>query len=367
MHAKTPMTKPAGEVPRRDFLQFLGAGALGLALANAGSLRAAEAGATSPVPSIPRPGPKQLRGLFPIGSTPFTPDDKLDLESLAAEVTFCNRGGVHGFVWPQIASGWTTLSEPERIAGTEAILAAGKGGATTLVVGVQSKTGDLQEVERYAKHAIKNGADAIVSLPPPGVADEKLLLEYYQKVGRMTELPLIVQTQENMSVDLVVQIFKTVPNFRHVKDEANIGGGALQRITEIRKRTNDEVKVFSGQGVRTMITEMELGFSGHCPTVALADVYAAAFDLWHVGKRREAFDMFGRILAYNSLGSAGRESVLIARGVFKPTVRSRNAPPAAGVDVAPGPGAGRPPAGPHLDDKGVLAGLNNYLQPYLRA
>jgi len=68
--------------------------------------------------------------------------------------------------------------------------------------------------------------------------------------------------------------------------------------------------------------------------VALADVYAAAFDLWHAGKRREAFDMFGRILAYNSLGSAGRESVLIARGVFKPTVRSRNAPPAAGVDVA---------------------------------
>jgi len=135
-----------------------------------------------------------------------------------------------------------------------------QGWATTLVVGVQSKTGDLQEVERYAKHAIKNGADAIVSLPPPGVADEKLLLEYYQKVGRMTELPLIVQTQENMSVDLVVQIFKTVPNFRHVKDEANIGGGALQRITEIRKRTNDEVKVFSGQGVRTMITEMELGF-----------------------------------------------------------------------------------------------------------
>ena len=54
--------------------------------------------------------------------------------------------------------------------------------------------------------------------------------------------------------------------------------GPLQRITEIRKRTNDEMKVFSGQGVRTMINEMELGFSGHCPVVALADPGADGFE-----------------------------------------------------------------------------------------
>ena len=371
MHAKTPMTLPAGDVRRRDFLQFLGAGTLGLALAHAGSLRAAETTASGLAIAMPRSGPKQLRGLFPIGSTPFLEGDKLDLESLAAQVTFCNRGGVHGFVWPQIASGWTTLSEAERMAGTEAILATGKGGATALVTGVQSKTGNMQEVERYARHAAKNGVDALVSLPPPGVSDEKVLLDYYQQVGRMTDLPLFVQTIENMSIDLVVQIYQTVPTVRHVKDEANVGGGALGRITEIRKRTNDEMKVFSGQGVRTMINEMELGFSGHCPTVALADVYAAAFDLWHAGKRQEAFDMFGRILAFNSLGTSGRDSVLIARGVFKPTVKSRNAPPAAGVDVTPPPGVGGggggPRGGPHLDDQGVRDALNHYLKPYLRA
>ena len=371
MNSKTPMTTPVGEVRRRDFLQLLGAGTLGLALAGAGSLRAAAADATSAASTIPRPRPKQLRGLFPIGSSPFTEGDKLDLESLAAQVTFCNRGYVHGFVWPQIASGWTTLTEPERMAGTEAILAVGKGGGTTLVVGVQSKTGDLKEVERYAKHAVAHGADAIVSLPPPGVTDEKVLLDYYQQVGKMTELPLFVQTIENMSVDLVVEIFKTIPTAKHVKDEANPGGGALGRIAEIRKRTNDEMKVFSGQGVRTMINEMELGFSGHCPTVALADVYAAAFDLWHGGKRRDAFDMFGRILAFNSLGTTGRDSVLIARGVFKPTVKGRAAPPAAGVDVTPAPGAGSggggARSGPRLDDQGVRDALDHYLKPYLRA
>ena len=382
MHAKKPATKPSVCVQRRDFIQLLGAGALGVALASAGSARAANAVPAGAAAPMPRPGRKQLQGLFPIGSTPVTGDDKLDLESLAAQVTFCNRAGVHGFVWPQIASGWTTLSEAERMAGTEAILATGKGGATTLVVGVQSKTGDIKEVERYAKHAVKNGADAIVSLPPPGVADEKILLDYYQQVGRMTELPLIVQTLDNMSIDLVVEIFKTVPTFRHVKDESNAGGGALMRIGEIRKRTNDELKVFSGQGVRYMITEMELGFSGHCPGVPLADVYAATFDLWHAGRHQEAFDMFGRILAFISLGTMGRDSVLIARGIFKPGARSRNAPMTGGAHAAPGAagaaagagaagasaagGAGAVHNPPPLDDQAVIAALNSYMKPYLR-
>jgi dihydrodipicolinate synthase/N-acetylneuraminate lyase len=366
MNAKSQPAHPSSDLPRRNFLQLLGAGAVGLALTRAGSFRAAEPGASAAAAAKPRSGPKQLRGLFPIGQTPFTADDKLDLEALAAQVAFCNRGHVHGFVWPQIASGWTNLTEPERLAGAEAILTAGKGGNTALVIGVQSKTGDVAEVERYAKHAAAHGVDAIVSLPPPGVSDEKILLDYYQQVGRMTELPLFVQTQENMSVDLVVEVFKTIPTAKQVKDEAAAGGGPLQRITEIRKRTNDEMKVFSGQGVRTMINEMELGFSGHCPVVALADVYAAAFDLWHAGRRQDAFDMFGRILAFGSLGTADANSILVARGVFKPTVKSRATPGMGGGGGGTGGGGGAR-GGPRLDEKGIRDGLDHYLKPYLRA
>src|SRR5690242_17473789 len=76
---------------------------------------------------------KKLEGVFPIGFSPFTEDNRLDVEGLAAQVQFCNRGGVHGFVWPQLASAWTTLTEAERLAGAEAILAGGKGGRTALV------------------------------------------------------------------------------------------------------------------------------------------------------------------------------------------------------------------------------------------
>jgi len=363
IQAKTPISNRPGALPRREFLQYLGAGALGLAL----SLRRAKAQDNTPAASAaPAPsGPKPMRGLFPIGQTPFTEDDKLDLDALGAEVRFCNRGGVHGFIWPQIASGWTTLSEPERLAGAEAILAAGKGGATALVIGVQDKTADLAAVTRYAQHAAQHGADAIVSLPPANVSDEKVLLDYYQQVGKITELPLFVQSQGKMSIDLLVEIYKTVPTVRQVKDEA---GDPLARITELRRRTNDEVNVFSGNGVRTMVNEMELGFMGHCPTTGLADLYAATFDLWHAGKHQEAFDMFGRICAFTSMGTTGQNSVLVARGVFPASVKSRRAPPTPGVEYTGGGGGGGGlRAGPHLDDKQVAAAIDHYLKPYLRA
>ncbi len=106
---------------RRYFLRVLGAGALGLAWSGHASAAQSDA--------------KPFNGLFPIGQTPFTESNQLDLDCLQAEVKFCNRGGVHGFVWPQIASGWSTLSEKERLDGAEAILAAGKGGSTALVIG----------------------------------------------------------------------------------------------------------------------------------------------------------------------------------------------------------------------------------------
>ncbi len=269
-------------------------------------------------------GEKPLRGVFPIGQTPFTPTDKLDLECLQNEVRFCNQYQVHGFAWPQIASGWTTLSEAERLEGAEAILAAGKGGRTALVIGVQDKDNSIEKASSYARHAAKYGADAIISLPPVNTGNSAVL-DYYAALGKATELPLIVQSQGDMSVDLIVEMQQRIATMKAVKDEA---GNPLARITEIRKRTNDRLAVFSGNNVRTMIDEMRLGFAGHCPTTGLADFFAAAYDLWHSGKRREAFDMFGRIQAFNSI--TGTQSYLmVLRGIFKESTRTRGAVPGA--------------------------------------
>ena len=98
---------------RRHFIQTAGAGILVLAAS----------------PANAQTAKKAMRGLFPIGASPFTDADQLDLDCLAAQVKFLNRGGVHGVIWPQIASEWTTLSKKERLDGAEAMAARGQGRA----------------------------------------------------------------------------------------------------------------------------------------------------------------------------------------------------------------------------------------------
>ncbi|MGA2365314.1 MAG: dihydrodipicolinate synthase family protein [Steroidobacteraceae bacterium] len=327
---------------RRHFLEGLSMAAAALAIPRIG------AAATSST--------RRLAGVFPIGFTPVTAAGQIDFDGLAAQVKFCRRGGVQGIAWPQMASGWMTLTEQDRMQGAEALISAASGGSTAIVIGVQSKTADLPETGRYAAQAEKLGADAIICIPPPGMTDPGELLHYYQQVGKTSSLPLFVQTVGDFSVDLVMEMFNSIPTFRYVKDEA---GDPLKRVTEIRTRSNDQLKCFSGRGVATMITEMERGFVGHCPYVSLADLYASAYDSYHAGRVRDAFDEFGRIEAASSMFAQSDVNVLIARGVFRPGTTARTNPPP--------PGAAPPRrSSAESSPDAIKQELDLYLKRYLR-
>jgi 4-hydroxy-tetrahydrodipicolinate synthase len=341
------------EMDRRTLLKTLGSVAAGAAFSKYSVGAAPAAGARKP-----------YNGLFPIASTPFTPDDKLDLDCLGNEVRFCNRGGVPGFIWPQVASGWTTLSASERYAGAEAILAAGNGGKTTLVIGVQTKGYDIPGSVAFAKHAAQHGANAICSLPPDG--DNAAILAYYKAIGAATDLPLFIQTSGDFPVDLVVQMFKEIPTVCVVKDEA---GDPLARVSELLAKTDGKLAVFAGKGVRQMMDEMRLGFTGFCPTVGMADVFQETWELYKAGKVRESYDMFGRIQAFSTIVDADRY-VMVARGIFKEdtqTHRPSGTGGAGGGGRGPGGGAAASPAPmTEADKKNVRDALNTYLKPYLR-
>lgn len=340
------MTKPTTGTNRRALLQsllFTGAAA---SFAGAAGTRAFAAEPKSP---------NQLHGLYPIAFTPVAANDKVDMDGLAAQVKFCQRGQVHGIAWPQIASGWSVLSQAERLEGAEVMLSAAKGGKTKVLIGVQSP--EWTEVERYARHADQHGADAIICIPPAGMSDEKLLLDFYKKVGGFTALPMFAQSGGTMSTDLLVAMYENIPNFRYVKDEA---GNPLERVIELNARTKGGLNVFSGNGVATLVTEMERGFAGHCPFTSLSDMYAAAFDAFHGGNRQKAFQLHGIIEAASRMFAQNNIQVMVARGVFKPGTRGRLAPLAPGSTPANAYMAASTPAE-------IRRVLDTYLKPYLRA
>ena len=296
MKTAWPNYRGIDAVSRRGFLQF------GVAI----SAAAAPADAAR----------KPLRGIFPIAQSPFTEANELDLDVLVTQLKFLDRCGVHGVVWPQLASEWDTLSESERMAGAEALASEGKKLRPAIVIGVQAA--DAAAAVRYARYAEKIGADAVIALPPSGSVDPKALLEYYKAIGAATPLPLFAQAVGNLSVDQLVEFWRAVPTLKQVKDEA---GEPLLRIGPLREKTEGGLNVFTGTHGRTLIDEMSRGSAGNMPAAAFADLYAVVWDLWQAGKRKEAMEVFGKtLMLVTEVQAYGIESIkyiLHLRGVFK--------------------------------------------------
>ena len=290
------------------------------------SLLVASAGRAPGSPS------EDFRGIFPIVATPYGDDGSVDLNTLQDEVRFLDRAGVHGIVWPQLASEYALLTTEERIAGAEAIVQASRGLRPKVVVGVQAS--DIGAATRYAEHAKSIGSDAIIALPPRKERQTEFDLdkvaEYYREVASAGELPMFMQAIGNMSVDFVSRMVGEIPNLHFVKDEA---GHTLTRISEFRALPEDRRPVaFTGGHGRTLIEEMSRGSSGTMPAASWVDLYVRVWDLWHAGHANEAIDMFSKTLLLIARASAhglpALAYVLHLRGVFPNwKVRNPNARP----------------------------------------
>jgi dihydrodipicolinate synthase/N-acetylneuraminate lyase len=333
------MTKNTTDTSRRTFLA--GAGVATLAALAEGADAA--------------PAARKMRGIYPIAQTPCTADNRLDLARLAAQVTFCSKARVPGLVWPQLASGWITLSDEERFAGAEAMLAAAKGTPTQVVIGVQARGGDVQRSARFAKHAEAHGASAVIALVslPPEKANDAAVIDYYKAIGAATSLPLVMQSTGNQSVEMVAEVCRQVPTLACIKDEA---GEPLDRIAAIRAKTDGKVVVFAGKAARTFLSELEAGFDGSCPAFTLCDFLQRTFEAWHAGKQREAFEMLGRYAAFMTIPNVDPYG-MIARGFF---------PDGTKIRVMPG-GKETMAALSEADKRFIKRAYAEFLRPYASA
>lgn len=262
----------------------------------------------------------EFRGIYPIVATPYDDAGEVDLQTLAEEVRFLDRAGVHGIVWPQLASEYALLTFEERIAGAEAIVKASKGLRPKVVIGVQAA--DTASAVRYAEHAKSIGPDAIIALPPRKGRQTEFDLDavarYYAAVAEAGGLPMFMQAIGNMSVEFVARMVREIPNLHFVKDEA---GHTLTRLTEFAELPGPDRPVgFTGGHGRTLVEEMARGSAGTMPAASWVDLYVKVWDLWHAGDRSDAIDMFSKALLLIAKATAhGLPSlayVLHLRGVF---------------------------------------------------
>jgi 4-hydroxy-tetrahydrodipicolinate synthase len=262
----------------------------------------------------------KFRGVFAILLTPFDPKDEINWEDLEREVNFCIRAGAQGLVWPQLWGEFYLLSEEERLHGAEVILRAAAG-RTPVVIGVQAPSDHL--ALKFAQHAERQGASAVISLPPfLGSIGPENAASYYRALAQGIKLPIFVQNSgapwgPALPTDFVIQMARQNPQFAYIKEEV---APVAHRIAEYAQ-SGVMKGIFSGNAGRNLLDELAHGADGTMPACEFIDVDVQVCAFAMQGKLQEARAIFAKLLPMIILeeiyGLSFAKEVLVRRGVFK--------------------------------------------------
>lgn len=265
-------------------------------------------------------GEQRLHGVFPIVSSPFTADGAFDSSALGRLVEFLMRCGVHGAVFPAIASEYSTLSAAERHAGVAAVAETLRDGIP-FVVGISDAT-PARSAE-HARQAEAVGAAAVMLMAPREAgSDPDSVADFFRAALDGIAIPVIMQNAppplgSSLSVATVREVCRRVPTIRYVKEEVVPCG---QRMTALLTGIPSLAGVFGGAGGRFVLDELARGASGSMPACEIPELHVAVFDAFRAGRFEKAREIFNVMLPLLNLGSAYRTPVtkhaLVRRGII---------------------------------------------------
>jgi 4-hydroxy-tetrahydrodipicolinate synthase len=239
-----------------------------------------------------------LHGCIPILVSPFTSDGALDLDAYGPQIEWVLAEGATGVAVNAIASEGYKLTEAERDAAIERVVAVTAGRVP--VVASADGPGAEPAIDR-AVRAARLGADALMVLPPyfikPGADD---LVDYYARIGEAAPIPLIVQdapqlTGVGMSPALWERMADQIPTLACIKIEGTPQGHV---ISEALARCGDRLAVFCGWGGLSILDALERGSAGSMPAANFTREFAAIQQRWEAQDRAGAEEIFSAVLPF---------------------------------------------------------------------
>jgi 4-hydroxy-tetrahydrodipicolinate synthase len=232
-----------------------------------------------------------IEGAYPALITPFTKDDKVDVEGLRRLVEYTVEGGVAGIVPCGTTGESATLSREEHKRVVDVVVDCSK---VPVIAGTGSN--NTREAVEFTKHAEDAGVDGCLLITPyynkPNVSGLK---EHFKRIGDSVELPLILynivsRTGLNMTAETMIELASEVANIKGVKEAS----GDLKQVGAVIKLANDrdlDFTVVAGDDFLTLPI-MSLGGTGVISVAAnvapkpMSDM-VAAMSKDEVGKARE--------------------------------------------------------------------------------
>jgi 4-hydroxy-tetrahydrodipicolinate synthase len=263
-----------------------------------------------------------LDGVVPIIPTPFTADEQIDFDALAACVQFAVKSRLGAVCLPAYASEFYKLSDAERRRAVEtAIDAAGD----KLAVVAQANHPSARIAAQIAADYEGLGASLIsFALPRIFALKESDLLDYAGAICRAVKLPVLIQDFNpggpTVGGEFARRLADACPNFRYLKLEESLMGPKIRGIIDAAE---GRIGVLEGWGGMYLLDLIPAGICGLMPGLAVADLLQHVWQLVHGHKDDEAVAIFQVVLPQvlyalqnSELFNWVEKRLLVARGII---------------------------------------------------
>jgi len=235
----------------------------------------------------------QLSGVWNIVPTPFHPDEGLDLDSLGTLTDFVVTSGVDGMTILGVLGEGAKVSDAERSAIIDAVIARADGRLPVCVT-VSAPSGF--NAATFAREARAKGAHSVMlSAPPLARPNDDVVRRHYLRVAEaVPELPVVIQDLPTlgvwMSAELIGRMASEGPNLRVVKLEEEPTAPKVGRLLA----ANPELRVLGGLGGEMLIEELRRGAVGTMTGFGYPEVLVAIMRDWRAGDTEAAVARFHR-------------------------------------------------------------------------
>ena len=271
------------------------------------------------------PAAKPFTGIFPIAPTPFTDTGALDLDGMRRVLDCMIDQGVDGICILANYSEQFLLSDDERQTLLELSMTHVAGRVPVIVTTSHFST-DIAAAR--AKAAANAGATMLMMMPPyhgTGLkADEKGMVEHFQRVADAARIPIMVQDAPlsgvNLTVPFLVRLAKEVPLVRYFKIEMP---GTAAKLRALIAAGGDLIEgPFDGEESITLMADLDAGATGTMSSALLPDLIKPVVQDFLAGRRAEAKAGYARILPLinyenRQCGLRATKTVMQAGGVIK--------------------------------------------------
>lgn len=281
------------------------------------------------------PSPSEMRGPFPIMSTPYHEDGAVDYDALAREAQWTDDCGCPGVIWCQSNDAIDLLTTDEKFKGFDACAKAVEGRKIVLALGANgTNTTEMleiaAEIERVAERHPR-AKIAMISRPPDDVRSQEDIEKAWDALGRLSKRPVIFQTYGTKetptpTVELIVRLAERHPHaFGYVKEEAS-GWEANERMLKETAAKPAMKTVFAGWGGWQWLLQLrQCGSEGLVTErCAYAPILGEIWRRYESGERglplTEAYAMYRLLIDQRNVpgGLRGYSLYLLCKeGVFK--------------------------------------------------